>query len=211
MNLQIELAKYIADKMPDSITPNHASWFRLVFAILAGVLFSFGDYYLSIAAVLVFHFSLILNRVDGFMARKRNLVTRYGVWLNEIFDDVKYPIIVIGIAIGYPSQALAVMAGLAILFYLYHKIILNHSMFRKYQYMSNKSFGFGLPTVISHSFESVSGLVLRYSMVVLALAKAMELYVLVFMLYSIAFCTITFYTFDSRIRNENAVIKKWKR
>jgi len=168
-------------------------------------MFSFGTQIFSILGVALFHVSLIINRVDGFMARKKKFVTRYGIWLNDIFDDIRYPVIIVGITIASPSFML--LAAVGILCYMYHKIILNHGMFRKYDYMHGKSFEFKLPTVISPAFESISGIIMRYSMVAFAFLNVMESYVLVFSTYSVIYCLITFFIYDSRIRSENAVIK----
>lgn len=206
MSFQITLAERTARILVKTkITPNQVSWVGTILFFTSAWMFSLGTHAFSILGVGIFHVSLIFNRVDGFMARKKKFVTKYGIWLNDIFDDIRYPVIIVGIAAATPTFMLLACAG--IFCYMYHKIILNHGMFRKYDYMHGKSFEFKLPTVISPAFESISGIIMRYSMVAFAFLNVMESYVLIFSAYSVIYCLLTFFIYDSRIRSENAVIK----
>ena len=202
-HLHITLSEYVAQKMVNwSITPNQLSWLSLVSVLISAVLFSFGNYFYSIFGVLFFHFSLFLNRLDGALVRARDMVskiTSYGLWINDVFDDVRSPIVIIGIIIGASAPIIGVIGCVAITSSLYTKIVLRYG----------KSFLSESPRAIPQLFESIFGKVLHYSIVILALLNAVQFFVLIFASYSLVRCLVTFYTYDTKIRS--IVISKVRR
>jgi len=206
MNLQIKTAQKIADTVPNSITANQISWLGISLTVASSILFALGNYLYSFAAVLLFHFSLLLNRVDGMVARKRDNVTSYGVWLNDVFDDLRYPLIIIGISIA--NLNMAILACIAIVLYLWQKIMTDVSTDRKHPFLLGRSFNLKPP---NFPLEKQMGQVLRYSMALFALLDTMWVYIISFLLYSIIGCFETFNSFESKTRKTNRVIKGWKR
>ena len=79
---------------PTWITPNHLSLFR-AFLLLPIVALLWMNYY--IAAIIVFVFASLLDLFDGVLARKRNLVTETGEWLDACMDKV----LIVGILLAY--------------------------------------------------------------------------------------------------------------
>lgn len=71
------------------ITPNQITLFRLLVSVpLLIYFFSRGEYLFNLLGVLVFSFLLLLDFVDGGLARKTNRTSALGLWLDEVSDIV---------------------------------------------------------------------------------------------------------------------------
>ncbi len=82
------------------ITPLQITWGHLFIAISAAVLFSIGNYSLTILAALLFVLSYILDMVDGELARYRETRSEVSVWLDHVSDYISLFFVLAGIAIG---------------------------------------------------------------------------------------------------------------
>jgi phosphatidylglycerophosphate synthase len=193
-HLHITLSEYVAKKMANTkIIPNQISWLGLISIFISAALFSFGNYYYSIVGVLFFHLSLFTSRLDGALARAKNLpkpYTPYGIWLNDIFDDIRYPIAIFGITIGAANLATTIVACIGIISSLYNTIVLQYG----------KKFLTTPPTKILHLFEKIFGKVLNYSIVILALLNSIQFFVLIFTPYMLVHCLAYFYLYTTTIK-----------
>jgi CDP-diacylglycerol---serine O-phosphatidyltransferase len=76
--------------------PNAICYWRAGMAVLAYVLYFFTKY--QELAIIVFTFAAILDGVDGIVARKCNMVTEWGEWLDPMCDKLTYLPPMIGFA-----------------------------------------------------------------------------------------------------------------
>ena len=133
-----------------SVTPNQVSFIYLILSFVIAYLFYLQGYLNILLASLLLFFSLILDRVDGSLARIKNMSSDYGFWLDKTFDVISLSIIFLGITWGVYNRTLDykvwIFGYLGILSYL---LMLAH-------YYDFKSiFSFGTYTIpIVPSFEN---------------------------------------------------------
>ncbi|GMA51652.1 hypothetical protein GCM10025857_30090 [Alicyclobacillus contaminans] len=82
------------------LTPNGISVISLLIACVAAVFFYRGDWLSLVIGALIFHVSYILDCADGYKARKMNMASQLGHWLDHTFDEVKKPILLIALLLG---------------------------------------------------------------------------------------------------------------
>jgi phosphatidylglycerophosphate synthase len=82
------------------ITPNQITFIMFMLGLASAVLFMFGNYWLSLAAVLSLLLAFMLDHSDGEVARYKNLFSFKGVYLDLMQHAIVNPLIVLGIAIG---------------------------------------------------------------------------------------------------------------
>ena len=83
-----------------SITSLQITWIHLILGIISAVLFGFGNYILTIVAFIIYIISMILDFVDGEIARYKNTRSEVGVWLDHVSDNILLFLLVAGISIG---------------------------------------------------------------------------------------------------------------
>lgn len=84
-----------------NIHPNLVSFFSLLSMICAGVIFSFGNYYLNLLAICFMIGGLAFDFSDGMVARFTNRPSKIGGWLEHTYDKISINILLFGITIGY--------------------------------------------------------------------------------------------------------------
>jgi len=82
------------------ITPLQITWIHLITGIIAAILFGFGKYNLSIIAFIIYLISMILDMVDGEIARYKNIRSEVSIWLDHVSDNILLFLIIVGITIG---------------------------------------------------------------------------------------------------------------
>ena len=122
--ISIRIVKYLSRT---TITPIQVSILSFLVSIAASLCFSLGVYlYIVIGAVLV-QLSFILDMCDGELARFQNKCSKFGAWLDKIFDRLSEFSIFFGICIGtyrYSHNLRIWILGLATIFTL---SLLNYS------------------------------------------------------------------------------------
>ena len=82
------------------LTPNQITWFSFVIYIIAGLCFLSGEYlHLIIGAVLI-QLGLIIDNVDGIVAKVKKMESSYGKWLDTTTDRIGQTFMVICAGIG---------------------------------------------------------------------------------------------------------------
>jgi len=71
-----------------NITPNQVTALSILFVIVGSLLFVFGDYYLMLIGCVFYLFWLLLDRVDGEIARVTNLKTIGGLYLENVHHSL---------------------------------------------------------------------------------------------------------------------------
>ncbi len=78
--------------------PNAICYWRAAMAVVAYILYFFVGY--QALAIVIFTFAAILDGVDGIVARRCNMVTEWGEWLDPMCDKLTYLPPMIGFAYG---------------------------------------------------------------------------------------------------------------
>lgn len=83
-----------------SITPNQITTLGIIVALISGIFFSFGEYkYLLIGAILS-QVTLILDLLDGQIARYKNIRTVFGRWYDQLANKIMKYLMLLGATIG---------------------------------------------------------------------------------------------------------------
>jgi phosphatidylglycerophosphate synthase len=99
------------------VTPNQVTVLSALLAIIAAYFFSLGDTRSLIQGGIIFEISLILDSVDGELARAKGMASEWGRIVDGIGDYVSSIAVLIGLMIGFPDSkgALLILAFLIFL------------------------------------------------------------------------------------------------
>lgn len=99
------------------VTPNQVTILSALLAILAAWFFSYGDTRSMIQGGIIFELSLILDSVDGELARAKGMASEWGRIVDGIGDYVSSIAVLIGLIIGLPDfkGSLLILAALILL------------------------------------------------------------------------------------------------
>ena len=99
------------------VTPNQVTAASALLAIFAAYFFSLGDAHSMIQGGIIFEISLILDSVDGQLARAKGMASEWGRIVDGIGDYVSSIDVLIGLMIGFPDSKEALLT-LAFLIFL---------------------------------------------------------------------------------------------
>ncbi|GMA62478.1 CDP-alcohol phosphatidyltransferase family protein [Alicyclobacillus fastidiosus] len=107
------------------LTPNAISVISLAFAIASAVAFYFATPLALVLGAVLFHISYILDCADGYKARKMNMSSKIGHWIDHTFDEIKKPILMIGIYAGQfvHQGSLPLWAWIGGFLYLFSRVL----------------------------------------------------------------------------------------
>ena len=99
------------------VTPNQITVLSALLAIVAAYFFSLGDTRSIIQGGIIFEISLILDSVDGELARAKGMASEWGRIVDGIGDYISSIAVLIGLMLGFPDSkgALLVLAFLIFL------------------------------------------------------------------------------------------------
>lgn len=99
------------------VTPNQVTVLSALLAIVAAYFFSLGDAHSMIQGGIIFEISLILDSVDGELARAKGMASEWGRIVDGIGDYVSSIAVLIGLMVGFPDSkgALLILAFLIFL------------------------------------------------------------------------------------------------
>lgn len=86
--LAAPLVKWTANHT--NITPNQITFGAGVFGLASAVCFALGTWPWLVAGALLFHFSFVLDCMDGKIARLKHNGSVFGAWVDFIFDRVRF-------------------------------------------------------------------------------------------------------------------------
>ncbi|WP_406409349.1 CDP-alcohol phosphatidyltransferase family protein [Streptomyces sp. NBC_01643] len=75
--------------MRTRFTPNQVTWGALFFGLSAAACFSRSDWKWLAVGALLYHFSFILDCMDGKLARLTGQGSEFGSWLDNVFDRIR--------------------------------------------------------------------------------------------------------------------------
>ncbi len=102
--------------LPTGVAPNAVTLFGLAVGLGSGAVAAVGGYGAVLAATLLFYLGMILDCVDGDLARIKLATSRRGQWLDSITDDLSVVFLTAGMGVGLwrvSGQTLYLWVGLA--------------------------------------------------------------------------------------------------
>lgn len=106
------------------IKPNTVSVISLLVALVAAGFFYVGEYTALALGAIAFYVSYILDCADGYIARKKNLTSSFGHWIDHTFDEIKKPILLIAILLGQSSShPLPAWAWVGTILYIFSRVL----------------------------------------------------------------------------------------
>ncbi|MET8576519.1 CDP-alcohol phosphatidyltransferase family protein [Streptomyces sp. NPDC005012] len=101
------------------VTPNGVTWAALVFGLVSAGFFWAGDPLSLVIGAVIYHFSFVLDCVDGKLARLKGNGSLFGGWLDYVFDRVRVLCCALGLMGGQyvrTGEGVYLLAGLVIVF-----------------------------------------------------------------------------------------------
>ncbi|MDH6226827.1 CDP-alcohol phosphatidyltransferase family protein [Streptomyces sp. MJP52] len=101
------------------VTPNGVTWAALVFGLVSAGFFLAADPVSLVIGAVLYHFSFVLDCVDGKLARLKNNGSLFGGWLDYVFDRVRVLFCAVGLMGGQylrTGEGVFLLAGLVIVF-----------------------------------------------------------------------------------------------
>ena len=95
--ISIRMVRYLAKT---AITPVQVSIVSFLVSIVAGLCFSLGVYLYTVVGAVLLQLSFILDMCDGELARYKNKCSKFGAWLDKVFDRLSEFSIFCGICVG---------------------------------------------------------------------------------------------------------------
>ena len=93
------------------VTPNQVTVFALCVGLLAAAAFATGDRAGYIAGAVLLYLSFVFDCVDGQLARYMRRFSKFGAWLDSVFDRAKEYAAFAGLGIGAASPEVWVLAA----------------------------------------------------------------------------------------------------
>lgn len=113
-------AKFLAKNLVKTpVTPNQLSVLVLLSFLAAGLLFCFGRYSYDIIAGMLVLLALVLDHTDGVVARLKLQTSKFGTWLEGMFDQIGFSAVIFGASIGVyikTDSILPLVIGMLLLF-----------------------------------------------------------------------------------------------
>ena len=116
--INVPIASQIVGLLKNSlVTPNQVTYFSVLIGFLSGYAFSFASPNSLILGGIFLEVTLVLDCVDGQLARAKNMASDWGRLIDGIAGYFAYLAVVIGLIKGFPeyTQVLQAIAGLIIL------------------------------------------------------------------------------------------------
>lgn len=102
--------------LPTGVSPNAVTIFGLGVGFATGVVAALGGYGPVLAATLLFYVGMILDCIDGDLARIKLATSRIGQWLDSLTDDLSVVFLTVGLGVGLwrtHGELVYLWAGLA--------------------------------------------------------------------------------------------------
>lgn len=99
------------------ITPNQISFIWGIIGVIAAVIMALGGYLNILIGILVYHFAIFLDYLDGQMARASKNTTLGGTYLDRLFHYMHRGLLLLGLGIGLYNEtgnAFYLYSGIAI-------------------------------------------------------------------------------------------------
>lgn len=96
------------------LTPNQVTVFSLCVGIAAAASFATGERTGYVVGAVLLYLAFVFDCVDGQLARYTRAFSKFGAWLDSVFDRSKEYVAFAGLAIGASSAEVWILAGAAL-------------------------------------------------------------------------------------------------
>jgi len=114
------------------VTPTQISILSILTAIFSAYFLSQGDYLNAVIGAIIFQISIILDRMDGSLARRKNMETTFGKWIEYNSDVITDAIVILGATFGLFLQTnnnLVLILGMLFITVRFFIVNLNTALF----------------------------------------------------------------------------------
>jgi len=99
------------------IKPNHVTILSFVCLIVGSMFLLHGGYIYQVVGATFALLFMILDCVDGSIARVKNLCSKFGQWLDGIIGFISHPLLTFCLAVGINTQTSLILGSLAMIAY----------------------------------------------------------------------------------------------
>lgn len=100
-----------------NVKPNHITILSFAFVIVGSIFLLYGGYVYQVLGATFALVYMILDCVDGSIARVKNLCSKFGKWLDGVIGFVSHPILIFCLAMGIGTQQALILGSLAMIAY----------------------------------------------------------------------------------------------
>ncbi|KUO42671.1 MAG: hypothetical protein APU95_03060 [Hadesarchaea archaeon YNP_N21] len=100
-----------------NVKPNDVTVLSFVFLIMGSIFLLRGAYWYQVLGATFALIYIILDCVDGSIARVKDLCTKFGQWLDGIIGFVSHPLLIFCLAVGIGTQQALILGSLAMIAY----------------------------------------------------------------------------------------------
>jgi len=102
--------RFVAVLKNTFVTPNQVTYLSVAVGFASGYSFSLGTGVTSVIGGLLLELTLVLDCVDGQLARAKNMASEWGRLIDGIAGYFAYLAVVVGIMVGFPEYRTALIA-----------------------------------------------------------------------------------------------------
>lgn len=99
------------------ITPNHVTILSFAFLIVGAIFLLLGSYIYQVTGATFALVYMILDCVDGSIARVKNMRSKFGQWLDGIIGFISHPMLTFCLAMGINTRVSLILGSLAMIAY----------------------------------------------------------------------------------------------
>ena len=88
------------------IRPNHITVISILFGVIGTICLLSPDWHIKLVGLLFFYINLLLDRIDGEIARYKKIYSLKGIYLDEINHLIVPPLFFLGLAWGFSTQTI---------------------------------------------------------------------------------------------------------
>ncbi|MFA6421837.1 MAG: CDP-alcohol phosphatidyltransferase family protein [Candidatus Buchananbacteria bacterium] len=95
--------------IPKWVRPNHLTIAKIIFLPIIVLVFYFGNFWIALALFII---AALFDSIDGALARKRNLISPLGTWLDPFADKLLIVVAIILIYSFYPYKSFLMIVAI---------------------------------------------------------------------------------------------------
>ena len=199
--------EFLASRLEKTpLTPNMLSLIGIFLACAASFLLAGGTYLRQLSGALTAYIVLQLDFIDGALARRKNMATKFGDWLDAMGDEIREFLIIFGTAFGVYKATGNYLAWAAAFIMLGSDALIMRSASRYYKTEDKRSHFDELGGAIkgnaflSIAKEFISVRVIKFAALpIFAIFGSLLLYLEFFAVYELAIALAIFFYFSFKV------------
>lgn len=182
------------------ITPNQITLLSAIIGIIAAIFFIKGGYLQALIGALLIQISLVLDRADGTLARRKGLKSKLGMWYDLTLDRLVDAAIIISLFTGIyfsTSNILFLFSGLAAvaLRFLIDNLSISFETAMGGSETLNKDLGNKFLSQLVYTRDNIF-----FGLIAFALVDFLQVYAVLLLVYSLIFYIGSFIILTKKIK-----------